>query len=118
PPGAGTPAAVVPRLYAANTFGAAAGAVIANYLVLPWLGLYGGLAAVFAVDLYVFARAARLAARSDRGADAAPTVLPEVSPGAETALRASAPGRLDAEPAASAPRPALPVPLALAALFV
>ena len=56
----GGDAAVVARLYATNTFGAAAGVVAANYLLLPWTGIYGALAAGALVNLYVGLRALQL----------------------------------------------------------
>jgi spermidine synthase len=75
--------ATVARLYALNTFGAAAGCFAANYLLLPWTGIYGAVAAGVALNLYVGFRALRL----DRAA-AAPSVLPRLAvPEPEPALR-------------------------------
>ena len=54
------PGVTVARLYALNTFGAAAGTFAANYLFLPWTGIYGALAAGAAANLYVGWRALRL----------------------------------------------------------
>lgn len=69
----------VARLYALNTFGAAAGAFASNYLLLPWTGIYGALAGGAAVNLYVGIRALGL----DRGvgevAPSAPAVEPEAA---------------------------------------
>lgn len=52
--------ATVARLYALNTFGAAAGCFAANYLLLPWTGLYGAIAAGVLLNLYIGLRALRL----------------------------------------------------------
>src|SRR6185369_8010219 len=53
-------ASVVAQLYASNTFGAAAGVLAANYLLLPWTGIYGAIGAGVLVNLFVCVRALRL----------------------------------------------------------
>lgn len=52
--------ATVARLYAVNTFGAAAGTFAANYLLVPWTGIYGAITAGVLLNLYVGRRAFRL----------------------------------------------------------
>ena len=52
--------AIIARLYATNTFGAAAGTLVANYLLLPWVGIYGAIGAGVLVNLLVGVRALRL----------------------------------------------------------
>ncbi|HEV8150247.1 MAG TPA: fused MFS/spermidine synthase [Gemmatimonadales bacterium] len=53
----------VAGLYAINTFGAAAGCFLANYLLLPWTGIYGALAAGALLNGFVGLRAWRLDGR-------------------------------------------------------
>lgn len=64
--------AAVARLYALNTFGAATGTLLANYLLLPWTGIYGALAGGSLANLYVAFRALRL-----ERASVAPLPAPE-----------------------------------------
>ena len=61
--GAASPS-LVALLYASNTFGAAAGVLAANYLLLPWTGIYGAIAAGVLVNLFVCFRALRLERRA------------------------------------------------------
>jgi spermidine synthase len=76
----------VARLYAVNTFGAAAGTLAANYLFLPWSGLYGAIGAGVLANLWVGLRALRL----DRaGAGGAASAVPaEASPRENQAVAA------------------------------
>jgi spermidine synthase len=70
---------IVARLYATNTFGAAAGILVANYLLLPWTGLYGAIGGGALVNLYVGIRALRLdraMAESITQFDDAPAAFP------------------------------------------
>lgn len=52
--------AVIAWLYSVNTFGAAAGTLAANYVFLPWTGIYGAIGAGVLANLYVGFRAWRL----------------------------------------------------------
>jgi spermidine synthase len=51
----------VSALYGINTLGAAAGTLIANYVLLRFLGIYGTLGLASAINLYIFSRARRQA---------------------------------------------------------
>jgi spermidine synthase len=54
--------ALVARLYAVNTHGAAVGVLLTNYALLPWGGIWGALGVAFAANVAVF----RLALRVER----------------------------------------------------
>ncbi|HTL04744.1 MAG TPA: fused MFS/spermidine synthase [Gemmatimonadales bacterium] len=71
---------IVARLYATNTFGAAAGVIAANYLLLPWTGIYGALGAGALVNLYVGLRALRLQRTAGVPAERAPPAEPAPPP--------------------------------------
>jgi spermidine synthase len=68
---------LVARLYATNTLGAAAGVLGANYLLLPWTGLYGAIGVGVLVNGFVGLRAWRL----DRATPPVPAV--DAAPAAE-----------------------------------
>lgn len=68
--------AAVAWLYSVNTFGAATGTLAANYLFLPWTGIYGALAAGAVANLFVGLRALRF----DRTAAAWQPAAPSIGP--------------------------------------
>jgi spermidine synthase len=62
-PGAESSGAALARLYAVNTLGAAAGTLLGNYALLPYLGIYGALGLGAATNFFIAWRALRLQSR-------------------------------------------------------
>src|SRR5690606_19914935 len=78
----GQDARVLGGLYFANSLGAAGGALLATFVLLPRLGMPGALAVAGLANLAVAAAALGLARRADR--DAAPAAAPARGHGATT----------------------------------
>ncbi|MGC4123167.1 MAG: fused MFS/spermidine synthase [Myxococcales bacterium] len=69
-------------LYGVNTLGAALGALLAGYVILPKLGLTDGMRLAVACNLFVALVGLRLAARDAAGTEAAPPAVPAGGAGA------------------------------------
>lgn len=81
-PGEGRVATTGGRLYAANTAGAIAGALLAPFVLIPWLGVQGTALAAALANVVVAACAWLL----DRGPSATPAAVGDEPAGSRTAL--------------------------------
>lgn len=76
---------LVGRLYAVNTLGAAAGCMLAGFVLVRWLGVWGTLATAAAINLGVVFAALALRRRVGQPAATEVRAEPQVHPGARAA---------------------------------